>query len=351
MMPLFFFVAGYFALPSLAKEGSWKFIKGKCRRIGVPWLLAILIIIPLSMYMKQRTAYRSHSPQPFWQYWITYLQSFGTFHIGPLTLDRMNQMHFWFLSLLLTFFMVLALFHTVRNKRSGPSEVSPISKPASNKSVLTVLFAVTILASIGCFIVILMTPYMSWVTIDLLFQFQPINLVLYIAYFALGGFAYSKQWFAGNKFPDRLFIWVPIGVLLSAGFFIIGQDIFARHWTSYRLSPLHLLGFSFIRSFLCLAFLVVIIAYARKYWNRPSTLNQNLAVNSYNIYLVHIFFVVIFQEILMVWRGGPAMVKSGIVSLLALPISYGISRLIDRFPRGFVIGFVVLYILVVIVTR
>ena len=47
MMPVFFFVAGYFALPSLMKQGTWKFLKGKLRRLGVPWVLAILIIVPL----------------------------------------------------------------------------------------------------------------------------------------------------------------------------------------------------------------------------------------------------------------------------------------------------------------
>jgi hypothetical protein len=192
---------------------------------------------------------------------------------------------------------------------------------------------------------------MSWITIALLWQFQPGNLVSFIACFILGVFAYSRQWFGGNEFPRRLFIWVLLGILLTVGFFIIGQDVFAHPLTSYQLPPGHLLAFSFIRTLLCLVFLVIFIAYARRYWNRPSTLNQALAANSYNIYLSHIFFVNFFQDVLMVWAGGPAMVKAGIVFLVALPISYGISRLIDRFPRGFVIGFVVLFVLAFIAGR
>jgi glucan biosynthesis protein C len=102
-------------------------------------------------------------------------------------------------------------------------------------------------------------------------------------------------------------------------------------------------AFSFVRTSVCLTFLVIFIAYARKYWDRPSRLNQILAANSYNIYLSHIFFVVFLQDVLMVWQGGPAPAKAAIVFLVALPVSYGISRWIDRFPRGFVIGFVVLF--------
>jgi hypothetical protein len=52
---------------------------------------------------------------------------------------------------------------------------------------------------------------------------------------------------------------------------------------------------------------------------------------------------------LMIWPGGPAIAKTVIVFLLVLPISYGISRLIDRFPRVFIAGFIVLFILLALV--
>jgi glucan biosynthesis protein C len=351
MMPAFFFVAGYFALPSLTKQGPWEFLKGKFKRIGVPWLLAILIIVPLLQHVIQKKADVGHLLPPFWQYWLTYLKSFGTFQIGPWTVERMSQIHFWFLSLLLTFFIVLVLFHVAGRTRLGPSAGPPFKEPATDKSILKALFVVAVLGSLGYFIVILMTSDMSWITVDLLWQFQPTSLVSYIACFALGCFAYSRQWFAGDEFPRRLLIWVPIGILLTAGFFIIGQDVFAHPLTSNKLAPGLLLAFSFIRTLLCLAFLVIFIAYARKYWNRPSGFNQNLAANSYNIYLSHIFFVTFLQEVLMLWPGGPAVAKAVIVFLAVLPISYGISRLIDRFPRGFVIGFIVLLVVALVGRR
>jgi hypothetical protein len=351
MMPVFFFVAGYFALPSLTKQGPWKFLKGKFKRIGIPWLLAILIIVPLLQHVLQKKADMAHPLPPFWQYWIAYLKSFGTLQIGLWTAERMSQMHFWFLSLLLAFFIVFTLVYVVGNRNLEPSGGSPIKEPASHKSILKTLFVTTVLASLGYFIVLLMTPDMSWVTINLLFQFQPGSLVLYIAYFALGVLANSKEWFAGDEFPSRLSIWVPITILLTAGFFIIGQDIFANPSTSHLLFPGLLLSFSFVRSFLCLAFLVTFIGYARKYWNCPSRFNHALAANSYNIYLSHIFFVTFLQDVLMIWPGGPPMAKAGIVFLVVLPISYVISRLIDRFPRGFVIGFIVLFVFAFIARR
>ncbi len=61
--------------------------------------------------------------------------------------------------------------------------------------------------------------------------------------------------------------------------------------------------------------------------------------------------MVFLQEGLTTWQEGPAMAKAAIVFLVALPTSYGISRLINRFPRGFVIGFIVLFIFALIAWR
>ena len=351
-MPVFFFVVGYFALPSLTKHGSWGFLKGKFRKLGIPWLLAILILVPICLYggqMMKPDASQSHPP--FWVYWLTYLKSFGTFQIGLWTFGRMNQMHFWFLSLLLAFFVTVGLFHAVRNRGPGPIDGFSTKEPASNKSILSALFVAAVLTSLGYFIVILLTPVMSWVTIDLLLQFQPTSLILYIACFALGAFAYSRQWFAGDEFPSRLTIWVSVGILLTVGFFIIGQDVFTYPSTSHRLPLGLLLAFSFNRTFLCLTFLVLFIAYARKYWNRPSRFNQNLSTNSYNIYLAHLFFVGFFQSLFVAWQGGPAMAKAGIAFGLTLPLSYGISRLIDRFHRAFVLGLIALFVFFIIANQ
>jgi glucan biosynthesis protein C len=351
MMPAFFFLAGYFSLPSLSRQGVWKFLTGKFKRIGVPWLLAIFIIIPITIYFTRVKANPDLVRQSFWHYWMTYLSDFGTLRIGILGMDRTNQMHFWFLSLLLAFFLVFVLFHVIKEKVDGSFGAFGSREPASHGSILWALLVTTTLTSLASFVMILLTPYLSWLTVDLLLQFQPINLALYIASFYLGVFAYSRRWLAGNEFPQRLSLWIPVGILLTLGFFLVGRDVFIHHQDSHQLSPGLVLAFSSIRSSLCLALLVIFIAYARKFWSRPSPLNQKLSENSYNIYLVHIFFVVFLQDVLMIWPGGPPMAKAAIVFLLVLPISYGISRLIERFPRGFVAGFIVLFILVAIVTR
>jgi hypothetical protein len=351
MMPVFFFLAGYFTLSSLNRQGTVRFLTGKFKRLGVPWFLALFIIIPMSLYFTRVKANPDLVHQPFWQYWTTYIADFGTLRIGLLSVDKTNQMHFWFLSLLLTFFLVFLVFYVLKGNLHASSNSLNVRELASKKSILKVFLFAGVLASAGYLVVTLMISDMSWVTVDLLWQFQPGGLFLYIACFALGVSAYSRQWFVGNEFPDRLSILVPIGFLLTVAFFLFGRDIFAHPLDSNLLPPGLLLSFSLIRTFLCLAFLVIFVAYARTYWNRPSVFNQKLAKNSYNIYLVHLFFIVPFQNMMMIWPGGPPMAKAAIVFLLVLPISYGISRLIDRFPRGFIVFLLSLFILAIVATH
>lgn len=347
MMPAFFFVAGYFAGHSLQGQGAWRFLAAKARRIGIPWLVAIFIIIPLVRYM---AVAKAASPTPFWRYWFGYLSSIGTWQAGVLKADRMNQMHFWFLSLLLAFFIGYAVIYRLGN---GPAraEGGRTSRPATQGRVLTSLLFAAIVTSLGYFFVSLVSPDMSWATVDLLLQFQPASLVTYAACFALGCFAYSRRWFSGDQFPGRLSVWLPAVLLLTVCFFVVGQSVFAHPLTSHTLSPTLLLAFAFTRTFLCLAILVLLIAYGRRYWSMPSTVNQKFAHNSYNIYLVHLFFIITFQEIMMVWQRGPAMAKASVVFLAVLPFSYGVSRLIDRFPRAFVVGFILLFFVVILATR
>ena len=105
MMPVLFFVAGYFAPASLEKKGAWGFLKDKVKRLLIPWALAVLIFLPLAIYDQPIKPVR-----PFWKYWLWYLSSFEVrlrftqAPEGPTT-----QAIYWFISLLFTFFLLFAL--------------------------------------------------------------------------------------------------------------------------------------------------------------------------------------------------------------------------------------------------
>lgn len=92
MMPVLFFVAGYFTLPSLEKKGVWKFLKDKFRRLLVPWALAVLIVLPLALYDQPVKPVR-----PFWNYWLHYFSNMFDARINFPQYGPHYQNVYWFI--------------------------------------------------------------------------------------------------------------------------------------------------------------------------------------------------------------------------------------------------------------
>lgn len=325
IMPIFFFLAGYFALGSLHKRGYWSFFKSKFWELEYIWLLAVIIILPFAWWGINIKS--SGSSESFLHYWLIWLGNVGETRLGVATdPGQMVHMHFWFVSLLFYFFIVFILVYQAKSKLFRGS--SGTTKPASpsNKSALLILVTFGLVTSVVYFISLLLVPDMSWLTVKLLVQIQPSKLFLYIAYFGLGVYGYSRNWFVNDNPLGRLSIWAPATVLLAAAFLVLGKDVFLNPATTMSLSPVYLFLFSVIRSSLLLSALMVFCSIGMRYFNRPSQLIHTLADNSYYIYLIHIFLVSILQDILMIWPEGPIVVKILAVFFISLSMSYALSR-------------------------
>ena len=51
MMPTLFFISGYFSVLSLKTRQVWTFLKFRFKRLVVPWILAVLTLIPLYKFI------------------------------------------------------------------------------------------------------------------------------------------------------------------------------------------------------------------------------------------------------------------------------------------------------------
>ena len=129
-----------------------------------------------------------------------------------------------------------------------------------------------------------------------------------------------------GKGLGRLSVLAPATVILAVAFLLVGQDMFLNPFSTTSFSPTYLLLFATIRSFFLLSFLVALCSLAIRYFNRPNRLAHTVADNSYYIYLIHIFVVAMFQDILMIWPEGPEVVKMLVVFSISLLLSYVLSR-------------------------
>ena len=346
MMPVLFFAAGYFALPSLEKKGVWEFLKDKVQRLLVPWALAALIILPLALYDQPVKPIR-----PFWKYWLNYLSSFEVrlrFTQAPVGIT--TQAIYWFISLLFAFFLLFALIYALARRWRGGATLPAGRKMTTSNSVLVTLVVFGLLTSIAYFVLLLVVPDSSWFTLYMFLEFQVTRLVPFAAYFAFGVYAQSRGWFADGKPLGSLTLWGAISAVLAVAYLVFGQPMFADTAGTATLSVGYLAVFAFLRSFLLLSLLVVFASFGVRYWNRASGLNRQLATASYNIYLVHFFIVVALQAALFKWSGGPVPVKIAIVFLAALVSSFAISRwVLARHSRAFGVAILALFVFCLVV--
>jgi glucan biosynthesis protein C len=182
-------------------------------------------------------------------------------------------------------------------------------------------------------------------------QFQAWRLATYIIYFALGVYAFSRNWFVkDNNFPGHPLIWIAICIILCFGLslIVILSNLLSNMESIQTYSGL-IITVMLLRSLLRETFLIVFASIAFRYCNRPHIINETLAANSYNIYLVHLPLVVVLQLFLVNLVGASSLVKFGIVSSLSLLMSYAISRYaIKPHPRLSVVAVLVLFLLMVI---
>ena len=99
VMPTLFFISGYFTPLSLQNKDGRAFIKSKIKRLMVPWLIAVLTLIPI---YKIIFLYSRHLPQ---ESWTTY------FH---WTNGIWNQNWLWFLPVLFLFGNLYLLLSRVK---------------------------------------------------------------------------------------------------------------------------------------------------------------------------------------------------------------------------------------------
>lgn len=341
LMPAFFFIAGYFALPSLHRYGTWNFLKKKIIRLGIPWLIGVLLLGPIRIYIYQFS--RGVQELNLWQLFIVNTREAGMFRTGYI--DSSLQFHhgpFWFLSLLLFFFIVLGLLHhRIFSRAERPSADRQVTDP-SIKSIFSVFILVSIVTTImTLFMFLFFTKEpgkQPFVIIASILQFQPTRVCLYGICFIMGIYAFYKNWFSCRVSPGNPLLWFVVALT----FLLVEEMIFAslvRRFTP-TLGVLHVTSISF----LVFSIIMTLMTFGGRYWNNGKKLNQLFAQNSYAIYLIHFVIVLVVQLLMYKWWDVSTYIKFITGSILSVLLSFILSEFLLRpYPKSSILGMVSLF--------
>lgn len=187
-IPLLFALAGFFTGPSLDRHGPLAFVRARARRLGVPLMLGVALVVPPTTWLY--AASRGLSTD-LWSFWTR------GFWGAPF-----NQGVYWYLGVLLSFSAAAALASVARRPGLPPASPPPLPFPA-----VALLVPAVFAASMA-----LGTPLDEWRHTPLL-AFQPARLPVYACLYAFGLHAWRSGWRPAAAPPAP---WTPLLTALAA---------------------------------------------------------------------------------------------------------------------------------------
>jgi len=334
MMALLFFIAGYFAWPSLRKNGTRRFINSKLKRLGLPWIIISVFVLPVLDYVHYLIRNREQALPTLGlpEYWALSMKKIAGFYTGWMDMsaywsmtEAFYQRYMWFLSLLLVFFIVFALLHKLKPYVYKKTDRQNVTLANSKKDVFRGFLIVSVIMVILFGVARFNYPEFmgsGWFSLGNLIQFQFGKLILYACCFTLGILAFSGKWFSGFGFGKAI-VWALVC------FCLFGLNMLVlKNLTSTATPALGFkLAFCALYPLWTLSFIGFFVSLAHKYWNRSTKLNKSVSNNSYNMYLVH--YIVPFTLPLMLSDlAVPTLLKFFFVSVVTLVFSYAFSRFV-----------------------
>lgn len=285
IMSTLFFVSGYLAYPSLVAKGWYPFIRSRFRRIMVPWLVAVVTLVPMYKFI---FLYSRNIPQEDWT-------SYFHFNNGIF-----SQSWLWFLPLLFLFNMVFVLFTKMRFRESDQDL----------RNATLFVFSVGFLYSVGMD----MFSLSGW-TKTMLLDFQNERILIYFLYFLLGAICFKKNVFQQTQLSKRFYLcifctlWIPLSTyvfltihrFLHPDSFVVSKTVdMLICWSTFHLSLMGLLYLT-LNTF-------------RFFLPNKGKIGKILSDNAYGVYIIHVIIIGLIATSMLSLALG-SLVKYAILAL------------------------------------
>lgn len=304
-MGLLFFVAGVFVPASYDRKGFAAFLRDRAIRLGVPVLLYMFLIGPVTEYHVAHS-WTSTVPTSFANEWVKHVRN-GEFiqENGPL----------WFYLALMIFCLVYAVLRSLHR-----SEVQPREGSAPPSTGHLVRFAV-LMAALS-YVVRALEP-------GSVLNMHLADFPQYILLFIGGLMAAQWDWLQKLDFQRGvhwLSIVLPVGLVGWLGLMIDAQ----RHGVGLSgIWNWQSAAFCLWESFTCIAMSFGLLVGYRKYFDAQGRLAGFISDNAFGVYVFHPPIVIAIAR-LMSGLAWPPLVKFALLTCASAFASFAICALLLR---------------------
>ena len=264
-MAVLFFVAGYFSAAAYDRKGFSRFVRDRVVRLGLPTLLYMLVIGPLTQYFLSGT----WGTGGFGHQWLVHLKD-GEWlsETGPM----------WFCAALLLFSIICGLV-----RLSGWRE-SRIELHDDLRGGAAIAIFIAVMATSTFLVRVVVRGDASVLNV------HPGDFTQYVLMFAAGAFGYRGNWMA--ELPDPACVrWavraLALAVPLFAALVLFGGGLQGD-------TALYAGGFNPVsagkclwEALVCVGMGLLILAAYRRYFDAQGPVARWLSDNAFGVYLIH----------------------------------------------------------------
>lgn len=301
-----FFISGYFIPNSLRNKSTRSFLISKFKRIMLPWIVAVLTLIPAYKYI---FLYSRGLPQ---EEWFTYFHLFTREggHLGYYA-DNPAMGWLWFLPVLFGFQLLYLIL----------VKTNLLSIKISLRNAVIITFSTGLIYSL----LISNLGHHGWVHSPV-FHFQTERLLVYFMVFLLGSLCSKLKTFDSENRNKKLYIVSNVVLMLSLSVFTaVALNLFfniiepGRDY--YFVSPTIDVVFYYVTFLISMfSFLYILIYVFRFYLNKTNRILSEFSKNSYGVYIIHMIVIGVFA-LMLLHVSIPAIVKFVIVTILTFVAS------------------------------
>jgi hypothetical protein len=283
LMSLMFFLSGLFVPASLARKGARTFLSDRLLRIGLPFVLAVALLMPLAYYPVYRVTALDPGLEAYWRQWM----ALPFWPCGPQ----------WFLwQLLVLNFFAAGLY---RFCPRGGDALGRLAGFGRSRPLWFFLGLVAVSAAAYVPLAVAHTPW-TWTNYGpfALQLSRPLHYFVYFfAGFAIGAYGLERGLLAIDGPLARHWLrWLAVAV---GGFALwalpTSATLEARDTAPPALAIAAGVGFAFA----CAGGCFFLIAACLRFASERSRMLDSLSVNAYGMYLIHYVFIVWLQFALL----------------------------------------------------
>lgn len=312
-MGLLFLVAGYFTPGAFDRKGFGRFVKDRCRRLGLPSLFFMLVVTPFICWVEVPSPAFTFGASSFLDYYRQYLMSAGLrlLGVGPM----------WFALALLVFSVVYALLRTILPQTAG-------SGAQRDTSSFNALAALVLIIAAGAFLLRLVFPLGT-----IFWGMQLCYFSQYIILFIAGILAYRTNYFehitsaVGKK-------WLAAGII--AGFtgpfvmrWAVGSYNFSTRTVDMKAAFASFAGgiswpsisFALWESFVAVSMTVGLLALFRDKFNSGGSISRKLSDSAFAVYMFHPPIIIAVTLLMQTIFLAPVL-KWAIASAISVPLCF-----------------------------